>query len=127
MLDPALLRDRLDEIRKKLGRRGVSLSDELAALERLDAERRQILPVLEKMRQSRKEVGTQIARAKREGHSADDLLKAGQDFGVQIKDQEARLEQVENERQSLLLALPNVPHDSVPVGTGADDLSLIHI
>lgn len=121
MLDPALLRDHLDEIRTKLGRRGISLSDELAALERLDAERRQILPVLEEMRRARKEVGTQIARAKREGQSADDLLKAGQDFGVQIKDQEARFEQVEDERRSLLLALPNIPHDTVPVGTSADD------
>jgi seryl-tRNA synthetase len=121
MLDPALLRDHLDEIRTKLGRRGISLSDELAALERLDAERRQILPVLEEMRRARKEVGTKIARAKREGQSADDLLKAGQDFGVQIKDQEARFEQVEDERRSLLLALPNIPHDTVPVGTSADD------
>ena len=121
MLDPALLRDRLDEIRTKLGRRGVSLSDELAALERLDVERRQILPVLENMRRARKEVGTQIAHAKREGQPADDLLKAGQDFGVQIKDQEARFEQVENERRSLLLTLPNIPHDSVPVGKSADD------
>ena len=102
MLDPALLRDRLDEIRTKLGRRGVNLSDELTALERLDVERRQILPVLENMRRARKDVGAKIARAKREGQPADDLLKAGQDFGVQIKDQEARFEEVENERRSLL-------------------------
>ena len=124
MLDPGLFRDHLDDVRARLELRGVNLRDELGFLARLDAERREILPVLENARRVRKEVGAQIARAKGEGQSADGLdglLKAGQEYSTQIKEQEDKLEKVEQERRELLLTLPNLPHQSVPVGKTADD------
>ena len=116
MLDPALLREHADDVRTRLDQRGVNLHDELEFLTRLDAERREILPVLENARRSRKEIGGRIAQAKKEGRSADDFLKASQVHGEQIKAQEEKLERVERERHRLSLVLPNLPHDSVPVG-----------
>ena len=116
MLDPVLLREHVDDVRVRLDQRGVNLHEHLDFLTRLDAERREILPVLENARRSRKEVGGQIAQAKKEGRSVDELLKAGQVHGEQIKAQEEKLERVERELHKLSLALPNVPHDSVPVG-----------
>ena len=116
MLDLALLREHPDEVRTRLDQRGVNLHEELEFLTRLDAERREILPVLENARRSRKEVGGRIAQAKKEGRSADDLLKASQVHGEQIKAQEGKLDRVERERHRLSLLLPNLPHDSVPVG-----------
>ena len=123
MLDPALLRDHLDDVRARLELRGLNRRDELDFLARLDAERREILPVLESARRARKEVGAQIARAKGEGKPADGLgglLKAGQEYGTQIKEQAGKLEKVEQERRELLLTLPNLPHESVPVGRTTD-------
>ena len=116
MLDPVLLREHPDDVRARLDRRGVNLHDQLDFLTRLDAERREILPVLENARRSRKEVGGQIAQAKKEGRMVDEFLKAGQVHGEQIKAQEEKLERVEQERCRLSLTLPNLPHDSVPVG-----------
>ena len=122
MLDPSLIRDHLDDVQTRMEHRGINLRPELDLLARLDAERREILPVLESARRARKEVGAQIARAKKEGQSAEEFLKVGQEYGAQIREQEAKLEQVEHERQALMLTLPNLPHESVPVGrTEADN------
>ena len=122
MLDPSLIRDHLDDVQTRMEHRGINLRPELDLLARLDAERREILPVLESARRARKEVGAQIARAKKEGQSAEEFLKVGQEYGAQIGEQEAKLERVEHERQALMLTLPNLPHESVPVGrTEADN------
>ena len=122
MLDPSLIRDHLDDVQTRMEHRGINLRPELDLLARLDAERREILPVLESARRARKEVGAQIARAKKEGQSAEEFLKVGQEYGAQIREQEAKLKQVEHERQALMLTLPNLPHESVPVGrTEADN------
>ena len=122
MLDPSLIRDHLDDVQTRMDHRGINLRPELDLLARLDAERREILPVLESTRRARKEVGAQIARAKKEGQSAEEFLKVGQEYGAQIREQEAKLEQVDHERQALMLTLPNLPHESVPVGrTEADN------
>ena len=122
MLDPSLIRDHLDDVQTRIEHRGINLRPELDLLARLDAERREILPVLEGARRARKEVGAQIARAKKEGQSAEEFLKVGQEYGAQIGEQEAKLERVEHERQALMLTLPNLPHESVPVGrTEADN------
>jgi seryl-tRNA synthetase len=125
MLDPVLLREHADDVRARLDRRGVNLHEQLELLTRLDAERREILPVLENARRSRKDIGSQIAQAKKGGRSVDELLKAGQVHGEQIDAQEQKLERVERERHKLLLTLPNLPHDSVPVGkTEADNIEV---
>ncbi len=122
MLDPALLREHPDVVRNRLEQRGIGVADQLDSLGRLDSERREILPVLEKARHERKELGGKIARAKKDGLPADELLKAGQVFGEQIKQQEAALEEVDQERNYLALTLPNLPHESVPIGrTEADN------
>ena len=121
MLDPALLREHLADVEERLKYRAPNLHRDLLWLQRLDAERREILPVLENARRSRKELGEQIARAKRHGEPVDHLLSAGQLYSGQIEEQEEKLEKVERERREILLSLPNLPHISVPQGTGAAD------
>ena len=121
MLDPVLLREHPEILRTRLEQRGISVADQLEFLGRLDSERREILPVLENARHERKALGGKIAKAKKEGLPADELLKAGQVFGEQIKEQEAALEKVEHEQRHLALTLPNLPHESVPVGHSEAD------
>ena len=121
MLDPSLLRDRPADVEERLKGRGPTLGQDLRWLQRLDAERREILPVLENARRSRKEVSEQIARAKQASEPDDHLRSAGQIYSSQIEEQEAKLTKVERERQDILLRLPNLPHVSVPEGTSAAD------
>ena len=121
MLDPILLRERHEDVRAGLAHRGADLGERLDALVRLDTSRREILPVLENARRQRKELGGKIAQAKREGLPAEELLEAGQRYAEQIKEQEEKLGKVEAERDALSLTLPNLAHESVPVGVSETD------
>ena len=121
MIDPTFLRERLDEVRARLDTRGHDFAYELNQLVALDAERRVILPRLESTRRSRKDVGEQIAQAKKAGLSAEDLIKVGKEHGAVIKEQEAKLQAVESECMDRALKLPNLPHKSVPKGSSEAD------
>ncbi len=116
MIDPALLRERPDEIRARLQTRGDQFDAELDRVVQLDAERRAILPVLEAARHARKRIGEQIGAAKRAREPADHLVSEGQEQRALIEEQETRLKGVERALRAESLALPNLPHASVPQG-----------
>ena len=121
MLDPLLIRDHVETVRSRLESRGEDLSATIKELGKLDSERRMILPGLEQARRDRKELGARIAEAKSQGSSIDALVRSGEQYAGQIKDWEEQLEKVETNRQALCLTLPNLPHESVPIGRSAQD------
>jgi seryl-tRNA synthetase len=121
MLDPAELRDRLDVVGARLQTRGGDLSTEIADLAALDAERRRLLPLVENLKRDQNTAGEAVARAKREGRDAVDLLAANKARAATIREHEVALAEVERRREALLLTLPNLPHASVPVGKSERD------
>ncbi len=121
MLDPAEIKDRLADVGARLQTRGGDLSAELADLAALDAERRQLLPVVENLKRDQNAAGEAVARAKREGRDAADLLAANKARATTIREHEVALAEVERRRDALLLTLPNLPHASVPVGKSERD------
>ena len=121
MLDPALFRDQASDVDARLGQRGGDLGVLVEELRRLDAERREIIPVLEEARRAKKELGARIGRAKRAGQPADELMEATQQHTTAIAAREGRLEAVEQARHTILMTLPNLAHESVPVGASEAD------
>src|SRR5688572_22012553 len=121
MLDPALFRDDFDATRQRLLTRGPGLEASLAALAELDQARRRILPRVEALKFERNQAGEAIAKAKRAGEDATALLDANRAKGDEIKGLDAELDAIETQRRDILLRVPNLPHESVPVGTSADD------
>ena len=121
MLDPAEIRDRLDVVGARLQTRGGDLSAEIADLAALDAERRRLLPLVENLKRDQNTAGEAVARAKREGRDAADLLAANKARAATIREHEIALAEVERRRDALLLTLPNLPHVSVPVGKSERD------
>ncbi len=121
MINPALLRDRPDDVRTRLRTRGDEFDGELDRVIRLDAERRAILPVLEAARHARKRIGEQIGAAKRAGEAANHLVADGQEQRALIEEQEAKLKGVEHALRGGSLSLPNLPHDTVPEGATEQD------
>ena len=121
MLDPALFRDPASDVEARLGQRGGNLGGQVRELRRLDAARREIIPVLEEARRAKKELGARIGQAKRERQPADELLVVSQQQTTTIEAREAGLKEVEQARHAILMTLPNLAHESVPEGARAAD------
>ena len=121
MLDPAFLRDNLEAVRTGLQNRGVDLNTELEELAALESRRRRLLPEVEGLKREQNTSGDEVARARREGLDATKIQDASRQRAQQIKQMSVELDLIEQRRNRGLLAVPNLPHASVPVGKSAAD------
>ena len=121
MLDPAFVRDNLEVVAGRLRSRGLDPSADLATFARLEAARRRLLPEVEGLKREQNEAGEAVARAKKAGEDPSAIFAANKARGSRIKELEAELATTETQRDELLLTLPNLPHESVPVGGSAAD------
>jgi seryl-tRNA synthetase len=119
MLDPAFLRDDIDAIRAGLKKRGADFTSELEDLATLEGQRRRLLPALEGLKREQNSAGDEVARAKRQGLDASKIQEASRVRNQQIKQLSVELETIELRRNRGLLIIPNLPHESVPVGTSS--------
>lgn len=120
MLDIKFLRQNFDEVKAKLNKRGEDLSD-LDKFEDLDQLRRNLIAETEELKAKRNEVSKEIAQRKKEKQDADQLITEMRTVGEQIKAIDEKLKEVEEELSDLLLSIPNIPHESTPIGETEDD------
>jgi seryl-tRNA synthetase len=121
MIDPAYVRDHLDEIRAAYKNRGLAVDAELEQLATLETRRRRLIPEVEGLKREQNAAGDEVARAKRQGQDASGIFAANKARAQQIRQLEIQVDQVEQQRSALLMTLPNLPHASVPIGASADD------
>ncbi|MED4989402.1 serine--tRNA ligase [Geobacillus sp. NFOSA3] len=120
MLDVKYLRNHFEEVKEKLLKRGEDLTN-IDRFEELDKKRRELIAKAEELKNKRNEVSQQIAVLKREKKDADHLIAEMRDVGDRIKTMDDEIRQVEEELNALLLSIPNIPHESVPVGKSEED------
>src|SRR5919106_400031 len=121
MIDPALVRDRLDEVRAAYRNRGLTADSELEQLATLETRRRRLIPEVEGLKREQNAAGDEVARAKRQGKDATPIFAANKARAQQIRQLEIQVDQVEQQRVALLMTLPNMPHATVPVGSSAEE------
>jgi seryl-tRNA synthetase len=121
MLDPAYVREHLDEVRTGLRNRGLDADAILEPFASLDARRREQIREVEELKREQNAAAEEVARAKKQGLDPSGIFAANKARGQQIKQLEAALEDVERKRTDLLMTVPNLPHASVPVGRTAED------
>ena len=126
MLDLKFVREHQDKVEQALKNRGQELSlDEYRGRE---AERRQLLTRLEELRHERnalsKEVGPLMQAGKRD--EAQPLRDRVTAINEESKNLEAQTEAQDSWVRDFLLNLPNLPHESVPVGASSDDNPVVH-
>src|SRR5688572_13761156 len=126
MLDPAFLRDDIDAIRAGLKKRGADLTSELDDLATLEGQRRRLLPTLEGLKREQNSAGDEVARARRQGLDASAIQEASRARNQKIKQLSVELETIELRRNRGMLNIPNLPHESVPVGKSSADNVEIH-
>ncbi|MFF2450799.1 serine--tRNA ligase [Neobacillus sp. NPDC058068] len=120
MLDIKVLRANFSEVKEKLQHRGEDLTD-FGQFEELDLKRRELIVETEKLKSRRNEVTQQVAALKRDKQDADHLIKEMREVGDQIKTLDDELRGVEETLEQLLLSIPNIPHESTPIGETEDD------
>jgi seryl-tRNA synthetase len=125
MLDPVFVRDHQDEVRRRLQTRGINVDGELETFVTLENRRRRLIPELEGLKREQNTAGDEIARAKRQGKEAGSIFEANRQRAQQIRQLGVELEQVEHQRSALLMSLPNLPHESVPVGKSEADNQVV--
>jgi seryl-tRNA synthetase len=121
MLDPAFVRDHTDLVRAALTNRGVDADALLSALAPLDEKRRWLILQVESLKRDQNAAAEDVAKRKKTGEDVSAIVDANRARGQQVKELDAALQALEEERRGLLLAIPNLPHASVPIGRSADD------
>jgi seryl-tRNA synthetase len=121
MLDPAFVRDHHDLVRTALVNRGMDADTLLDALGPLDERRRALIVEVENLKRDQNSAAAEVAKRKKAGEDVAGRVDANRARGQQVKEKDAALQALEDERRNLLLLIPNVPHASVPVGRSADD------
>lgn len=121
MIDPALLRDHADEVRRRLATRGGDLNADLDRLVALESERRRLILETEELKRAQNSASGEVAKAKKEGRDATALMAENKERGAKIKAIDVELATVDADRDALMLTFPNLPHESVPEGKSADD------
>ncbi|MFC4402313.1 serine--tRNA ligase [Gracilibacillus xinjiangensis] len=120
MLDMKMLRNNFAEVKQKLQHRGEDLAD-LDKFGDLDERRRELINETEQLKAKRNEVSKQISVLKKEKKDADDMIAEMKTVGDRIKTIDQELKQVEEELETLMLSIPNIPHESTPIGETEDD------
>ncbi len=123
MLDLRWLVENRDEALRRLATRGLGLEELRAASGgdpwSLDAERRMLIPQVEQQRHRQRVAGEEIGRLARSGGDGAALKAEMKGVAEEIKAGQERLDRIESELRDLLLVIPNIPDDSVPVGCDA--------
>jgi seryl-tRNA synthetase len=119
MLDPKLLRTQLDDVASALARRGFTL--DTARIGELEARRKDLQVQTQELQNERNTRSKSIGKAKAAGEDIAPLLQEVADLGDRLKAAEADLAGLQAELESIVLGIPNLPHESVPDGRDEND------
>ena len=115
MLDPVLLRTQLDVVAERLAMRGYAL--DTAAFEALEAQRKAVQIETQDLQNARNTRSKAIGAAKAKGEDSSALMAEVAGIGDQLKANEQRLADIQQQLAMLTLVVPNIADESVPTGS----------
>ena len=123
MLDLKFIRSNLDGVKEMIENRGYDL--DISVFESIDSKRRELLPALDGLRHQRNRVSQEIAEMKKNGEDASHFIDEMKKVSAEIKVKESELSGIEEELTPFLMVVPNMPDESVVVGTDEKDNPLV--
>ena len=118
MLDIKFIRSNPDEVVAAMKKRGMDL--DLSEFLALDENRRKVLSEVEQLKSKRNSVSKEIGIMKKNGENADDLVKEMGEVGEKIKELDEQVKTIDTRLKEIILTIPNIPHESLPVGGESD-------
>src|SRR5512143_1933767 len=119
MLDPKFVLENLESVQNRLAARGPRIS--LDEFVRVSREKKDLLKKTEELRAVRNKASEDVSRLKKAGQDASGIIAEMRKVGDEIGALEERLKALDEEIRTTLLNIPNIPHESVPVGRGSED------
>lgn len=119
MLEPKLLRSDIAKTAERLATRQFDL--DVAYFSELEAQRKQLQVLTESLLHERNSKSAMIGKAKASGQEIQPLLNEVGDLGERLEKAKLQLEQVQTQLQAILFGIPNLPHESVPIGKTDSD------
>lgn len=121
MLDLNFVRNNLSLVEQKLRERGLDPAEVLKDFHEVDQQRRQAITEAETIKARRNRASEEIAKLKKSGQDASALVAETKELREQIQERERVAADLESQLQQILAGIPNLPNESVPVGTTAED------
>jgi seryl-tRNA synthetase len=121
MLDIRLIREQSDFVKGRLATRGGGMEAAIDEVLRVDAARRKAETAVQQFNAERKRLSKEIGGKRARGENADELEARGRDIGDKIALLNNETAALDEEQRSVLLQIPNLPHQSVPVGKDPHD------
>lgn len=127
MLDIKLIREKTEFVRQRLASRQAGDEARIDDLLKLDEQRRKLLGEVENLKAQRNRVSKEIGAlmAQKKAAEAEAKKKETRDLGDRIAQLDKEASAAEAARDQVMLRLPNLPHESVPVGKSAEDNPVI--
>ena len=119
MLDVKLLREELARVKERIAARGTFIDwEEFVSL---DQQRRETLANLERLKEKKNRLSSEIGKLKKAGGDATSLMGDVEEITQTIREAEGPVAKIAERFEQFMLRLPNLPHSSVTVGRGSED------
>ena len=119
MLDIKLIRTEPDTVKAAMKNRGKDMNAEVDQILEIDKERRELMQQADALKAEQNKTSKEIPGLKKEGKDISQVMARMKRISEEVKGLDASLSQLEAKQYEILYAIPNVPHETVPVG--ADD------
>lgn len=118
-----IIRENPDQVRENIARKNEKA--DIEPILKLDEQRRAIIQEVEKLKNTRNVATQEIAALKKNKENADDKIALMKDVSDKIKELDEKLRLIEEELEQIVLAVPNMLHESVPTGKTPEDNPVI--
>ena len=121
MLDIKTIRNNPDMVKQAVRNRNGNLDAVIDELLEIDAQRLKLTSQVESLRAEQNAASKQIPMLKKQGQSTDELMARMKEISEKIKEDGKLQTELEAKQRELILCIPNIPHESVPVGHDDSD------
>ncbi|HHY52744.1 MAG TPA: serine--tRNA ligase [Clostridiales bacterium] len=116
MLDAKLIRNNPDLVKQAMRNRNKNMDAEIDRFLDIDRERRALIQKTDELKNEQNKASKEIPLLKKQGADTSEIMARMKAISEQIKELDAKLSQLEEQQQTILYSIPNVPHETVPVG-----------
>jgi seryl-tRNA synthetase len=121
MLDLAFVREHLAFVEQKLGERSIHPDEVLKDFHEIDQQRRTAITQMETLKAERNRLTEEIAQLKKAKRDASGQIEKTRQMREQVLPLEKQVEEADARLRAIMTTLPNIPHESVPIGRNEDD------